>query len=135
MSGEKAARPTGSDEIAAVSALVEPWLYAESAARPFFGAHVPDLACGPYEFEAVVKPRNSLPGETAAGLRALLLRDAEAALERLAEAGWQLAPLRMTMEFTTRVNPLTQTISGELFKPAEQYGIELRMRFSVDRAR
>ena len=125
---------TGSEEIAAVTALVEPWLYVDDPSRPW--PTFRDAAAGPYGFEAIVKPpeHEDMHFATAAALRSALLGRAEMALSALAAAGWQLTSYP-AMEFSGRVKPFVQTLGGKLFEPAQQRGIMLRMRFAVDRPR
>lgn len=125
---------TGSEEVAAVSALVEPWLYVGTVRQPFAGLVTSRIAAGPYDFEAVALPAPQVPGESPAAVRAALLARAEAALGALDEAGWQLTSYPR-MSFDGRVRPRVQTLGGKLVTPAGQYGISLEMSFAVGRPR
>lgn len=127
---------TGSAEIAAITAIIGPWLFADegSVRRPMAFRDAP---IGPYGFEAIVRAIEpcDMPS-TPAGVRAELLRRAEATLDALAEAGWQLSTVPdLSMTFMTEIRPLTQTLAGVMVFPAEQHGIGLKVEFSVDRAR
>lgn len=137
MSGKNAAKVTGSEEIAAITALLESaFLHVDTTWRLNMGLLRDDPAIGPYRFRTLVRGDllGTGPGSTAAEVRAALLARAEAALSACEAAGWQLAEYP-DMEFTGRVGPLTQTFGGELVRPAEQLGIKLRMTFAVDRPR
>lgn len=124
---------TGSQEIAAITELITPWLHLYGdVRRPF--PPLRDAPIGPYEFDTLVKGNAGGPDASAADARAVLLGRAETALRALDSAGWQLTEYP-EMTFTGRVKPMVQTVGGELYLPAQQFGIMLRMTFAVDRPR
>ena len=125
-------------EIAAVSAVLEPWCYVVAYGQPYMGLLTGRFAAGPYSFEVIIKPdlsRVITPG-TAAGreYRAEMMRRAEDALEALDAAGWQLTAYPR-MEISGDIRPFTQTLAGGLVEPSTQGGIEMKMRFEVNRPR
>lgn len=125
-------------EIGSILAILDPWCYVDSYGQPYAGLLTGRFAAGPYRFEVIIKPdlsKVAAPGNGAAReYRAELMRRAEDTLDGLAEAGWQLTEYP-AMEFRGKVFPFGQTLAGELVEPSRQGGIELRMRFSVDRPR
>ena len=42
---------------------------------------------------------------------------------------------RLDVEVSGRIAPFTQTLGGELVEPGEQYDLELKVRFEVNRPR
>jgi hypothetical protein len=120
-----------SDEIAEVSALVEPWLWVQTTRRQYLAFK--GVPVGPYGFGGIVKgdgtvSRNVPP----AAVRAELLVRAEAVLAALDGAGWQLAEYP-EMSFWGDLTAAVVTDGGNLVAPAEQHSISLRMDFEVMR--
>lgn len=126
------------EEIGSILVILEPWCYVGSYGQPYLGLLTGRFAYGPYRFEVIIKPdlgKVAAPGNgPAREYRAELMRRAEDALDALAAAGWQLTDYP-AMEFRGEVFPFTQTLAGELVEPSRQGGIELTVRFSVDRPR
>jgi hypothetical protein len=124
-------------EIQAIHAILEPaYGHVLVYGQPYQGlltGHVP----APYTFEVAVLPSLEAPGMawTAREVRAAFLKCAEDALDAVGAAGWHLTSYPR-MEFTGDVERFkTDALSGKLFEPSRQYGIELKMRFEVDRPR
>lgn len=118
-------------DIAAILAIIEPYLYVEMYGQRYVSALGPPM--GPYEFDTYVKAWDGLgklgtPGRV---VRAALLDRAETALEALEAAGWHLTEYPC-MEFTGLVKRFTQTLTGEVVQPSQQGEIALKMCFAVD---
>ena len=126
------------EEITSILGILDTWCYVGSYGQPYLGVLTGRFAAGPYRFEVIIKPdlsKVAAPGNGAAReYRAELMRRAENTLDALAEAGWQLTDYP-AMEFSGEVFPFGQTLAGELVEPSRQGGIELKVRFSVDRPR
>ena len=125
-------------ELAAINAILEPWCYVVSHGQPYMGPITGRYAVGPYTFEVIIKPdlgRVITPG-IAAGreYRAEMVRRAEEALSALDAAGWQLTGYPR-MEISGDIRTFIQTLGGELAEPSTQGGVEMKVRFEVDRPR
>jgi hypothetical protein len=122
-------------EIAAIDAILEPWLWVQAYGQPYYG--LPGgMATGPYRFEGIVKPDlgKMTRGTSGRAGRSCLMECAEAMFDALAADGWQLMH-GLSMELTGNVAPFTQTLGGELVEPGEHYDLELTVRFEVNRPR
>lgn len=136
MAGKQAVS-LAADESQAIVTIVEPWLHVTGFGQPYPVLLV--MARGPYSIEAYAKPDLTTavagPGnDPARAYRRVLLDRAEDALAALADAGWQLTGYPR-MEFTGDVEPFSQFLDGTLGEPSRQYGIQLTVRFQVNRPR
>jgi len=129
------AQETAAAELAAIDAILEPWIWVQSYGQPYYG--LPGgMATGPYRFEGIVKPDwgRMVRGTSGREGRASLMERAEDAFAALAAAGWLLTG-SLDMEVSGRIAPFTQTLGGELVEPGEHYDVELKVRFEVNRPR
>ena len=124
------------DEVGAIVAILEQWCHVGSYSQPFYGLRAKTRSYGPYTFDVIVKPgpEQMRLDATAREVRADYMKRAEDTLDALATAGWQLTEYPC-MEFRGEVRRFAQFLDGELAEPSTQGGIELRMRFAVDRPR
>ena len=125
-------------EVGAIMAILEQWCYVSSYGQPFYGMLAKTRSYGPYTFDVIVKPDLSKVATSgtasAREYRAELMRRAEDTLDALEAAGWHLTEYPC-MEFRGEVRRFAQFLGGGLAEPSRQGGIELRMRFAVDRPR
>lgn len=123
-------------ELAAIDAILEPWIWVQSTGQPYHGLLTGRIATGPYRFEGIVKPdlAKMTRGTSGRAGRAILMERAEEAFEALAAAGWLLMG-SVDMELASRVAPFTQTFGGELVEPGEHYDLKLKVKFEVNRPR
>ena len=124
------------DETGAIIAVLEQWCHVHTYGQPFYGMRAKTRSYGPYSFDVIVMPDLDKMGPDVAAreVRGVFLNRAEDALDALAAAGWQLTEYPC-MEFRGEVRRFGQFLNGELAEPSKQGGIELRMRFAVDRPR
>ena len=136
MTAEARAEQHAHDETGAIMAILEPWCHVGSYSQPFYGLRAKSRSYGPYSFDVTVKPDLEKMGPDATGreVRNVYLGRAEGALDALEAAGWHLTEYPC-MEFRGEVRRFAQFIGGGLAEPSKQGGIELRMRFAVDRPR
>ena len=124
-------------EIAAIMAILEPWLHVDTYGQPYFGLVTARIAAGPYSFDGIVKAETAkvtVPDITGRQVRAHLMERAEAALDALSEAGWELTAYPR-MEIDGEVRRFAQFLDGTLAEPSKQAYTSMRMRFEVDRPR
>ena len=129
----KTAADPDTDEIAGISAILEPYVHVEMVRF----RHLPGgPAFGPYGFETFV--RADLAGITRdltpRAARARMLEFAENAIDALAAAGWLLTG-DLRMEVKGKTEPFTQTFGGDLVQAGGHYDMEFTVRFEVDRPR
>lgn len=118
------------DPVAAVGAIVKPWLWGD------WRYPLPPLARvaphPPFSFDGWV--RHDLGPATAdtpaREVRAWQLKGAEDALDALAAAGWQLTDYPV-MEFSGSLDFACVTLADGLVQPAQQHSIGLRIRFGI----
>jgi hypothetical protein len=123
-------------EIAAIHAILEPAFgRVESLGQPYHGLLTGRIP-GPLTLEMLVLPLlDASMALTAREVRGVFLRHAEDALDALGAAGWQLIRYPR-MEFRGEVDHFkVDAWTGKLWEPSKQYGIQLSMRFEVDRPR
>ncbi len=123
------------EDIAALHAILEPAYGHVLVYGLSYAGRVTGWSGGPYTFEVMVLPPLETPGMagTAREVRAAFLKCAEDALDAAGAAGWHLTSYPR-MEFSGDVGRFrTDSLTGELIEPSRQYGIELKMRFEVDR--
>ncbi len=125
-----------SAEIAAIHAILEPWMWVEAYGQPYHGLVTSRIASGPYSFEGIIKPdlEKMTRGTSGRACRACLTGRAEDVIDALAVAGWLLVG-GLRVEVKSRTAPFTQTLDGELVEPGELYDVECKVWFEVDRPR
>lgn len=131
----RAGKTDAAAELAAIDAILEPWMWVQSYGQPYYGLPV-GMTTGPYRFEGIVKPdlARMARGTSGREARAILAERAEDAFAALEAAGWMLMH-GLRMEMSGNVAPFTQTLGGELVEPGEHYDVELKVRFEVNRPR